>query len=444
MTTDTSALAAHYASHIETIKERHDRALEKAGASHAVIFSGAPKKVFLDDYDYPFKTSPHYLGWLPLLDTPYSYIVYTPGKKPVLVYFQPEDYWHKPPDAPSGYWVDYFDIRIIHTVDAALAHLPESRDKTILIGDIDDDAQAFGIDRVNPTAAMNVLHYARSVKTEYEVECMRVATRKAIAGHRAAEQAFRRGASEYEIHMDYCRATSHTENELPYSNIVALNENGAVLHYQYQERQAPEVSLSFLIDAGARCNGYAADITRTYAKDAGEFQALIDAVDTLQQDICGQVKAGMDYRVLHMLAHRKIGDALTAAGITSGSTDSLIKNDVTSAFYPHGLGHLLGLQVHDVGGFMESESGVTIDPPSGHPYLRLTRVLEENQVLTIEPGVYFIDMLLNNLRDAPGGKQINWDVVERLKPYGGIRIEDNVRVLADGVENLTRDEWRKS
>ena len=106
----------------------------------------------------------------------------------------------------------------------------------------------------------------------------------------------------------------------------------------------------------------AADITRTYAKDAGEFQALIDAVDTLQQDICGQVKAGMDYRVLHMLAHRKIGDALTAAGITSGSTDSLIRNDVTSAFYPHGLGHLLGLQVHDVGGFMESESGVTIDP----------------------------------------------------------------------------------
>ncbi len=443
MTINISALAGLYGSHLDTIQARHDRALEKAGASHAVIFSGAPNRVFLDDYDYPFKTNPHYLGWLPLTNTPYSYVVYTPGKKPILVYFQPEDYWHKPPDAPSGYWVNFFDIRIVNNVEAALAHMPESRDKTVLIGDIDDDAQAFGIERINPTAAMNVLHYARSVKTEYEIECMRIATRRAIAGHKAAEQSFRRGASEYEIHMDYCRACSHTENELPYSNIIALNENGAVLHYQYQERNAPSESKSFLIDAGARYNGYAADITRTYAND-DEFQALIDAVDKLQQKICNQVKAGMDYRALHLLAHRKIGDALTEAGITTGSTDSLIKNDVTSAFYPHGLGHLLGLQVHDVGGFMAGETGVTIDPPPGHPFLRLTRVLREDQVLTIEPGIYFIDMLLNNLRDAAGGKQINWDVVERLKPFGGIRIEDNVRVQANGAENLTRNAWAKT
>ena len=444
MNIDTTAVGAHYGAHIDIVKERHDRALEKAGASCVIIFSGAPKPVFLDDYDYPFKTNPHYLGWLPLTDTPYSYIIYTPGEKPILLYFQPEDYWHMPPAAPSGYWVNYFDIRIVSSMEQVAAELAQSRDTTILIGDIDDPAHACGIDRINPTAALNVLHYARSIKTEYEIDCMRIATQRAIAGHRAAEQSFRRGASEYEIHMDYCRATGHTENELPYSNIVALNENGAVLHYQYQERQAPDQSRSFLIDAGARYNGYAADITRTYSKDDGEFQALINAVDELQQEICQQIKAGLDYRALHLLAHRKIGEALTAAGITTGSTDSLIKNDVTSAFYPHGLGHLLGLQVHDVGGFMENEGGSKIDPPSGHPYLRLTRVLEENQVLTIEPGVYFIDMLLNKLRDAAGGKQINWDVVERLKPFGGIRIEDNVRVLADGAENLTRDEWSQS
>src|SRR5690606_2185170 len=88
---DTSELAALFPAHIETIQSRHDRALEKAGAVHAVIFSGAPKLVFLDDYHYPFKANPHFVGWLPLTNTPFCYLVHTPGKKPVLVYYQEKD-----------------------------------------------------------------------------------------------------------------------------------------------------------------------------------------------------------------------------------------------------------------------------------------------------------------------------------------------------------------
>ena len=140
MNIDTTAVGAHYGAHIDIVKERHDRALEKAGASCVIIFSGAPKPVFLDDYDYPFKTNPHYLGWLPLTDTPYSYIIYTPGEKPILLYFQPEDYWHMPPAAPSGYWVNYFDIRLVSSMEQVAAELAQSRDTTILIGDIDDPA----------------------------------------------------------------------------------------------------------------------------------------------------------------------------------------------------------------------------------------------------------------------------------------------------------------
>jgi len=117
----------------------------------------------------------------------------------------------------------------------------------------------------------------------------------------------------------------------------------------------------------------------------------------------------------------------------------LLSQGVTSAFMPHGIGHLLGIQVHDVAGFMENENGTTIDPPSGHPFLRLTRVLEEDMVLTVEPGLYFIDMLLDGLRGTPAEALVNWDAVDELRPFGGIRIEDNVRVLADGCENLTRD-----
>ena len=127
------------------------------------------------------------------------------------------------------------------------------------------------------------------------------------------------------------------------------------------------------------------------------------------------------------------------AELATGSADSLLESGVTSVFLPHGLGHLLGIQVHDVGGHMADDHGTMIEPPPEHPYLRLTRVLAEDMVLTIEPGIYFIDMLLDTLRGTPAEKQVNWKAVDRLRPFGGIRIEDNVRVLAGGSENLTRD-----
>jgi Xaa-Pro dipeptidase len=100
---------------------------------------------------------------------------------------------------------------------------------------------------------------------------------------------------------------------------------------------------------------------------------------------------------------------------------------------------LLGIQVHDVGGFLQNDSGAAIDPPSGHRFLRLTRKLEENMLLTIEPGIYVIDMLLEKLRGTPAEDHVNWDGVDWMRPFGGIRIEDDVRITADGCENLTRD-----
>ena len=435
---DIAELGGLYPAHVQTIKARHDRALDKAGAGHAVIFSGAPKLVFLDDYHYPFKANPHFTGWLPLTHTPFCYLVHTPDQTPVLVYYQEKDYWHTPPADPSGFWVEEFDIRVVHTLEDVARHLPRNRDKCILIGDVGDGAHAFGIERINPSTVINILHYARGIKTAYELECMRSASRRGAAGHRAAEQSFRAGSSEYDIHMAYCRAVSHTERELPYGNIIALNENSAVMHYQYQSRDAPAEIRSFLIDAGATFNGYASDITRTYSYASSEYRDLIVRMDSLQQELVAEVKAGVDFPSLHMLTHRKIAEVLVELGFASGSIEALIANDVTSAFFPTGLGHLLGIQVHDVGGFMADENGNTIDRPSGHPYLRLTRKLEANMVLTIEPGLYVIDMLLDNLAGAPGQTMINQDRVDWLRPFGGVRVEDNVRVLEDGSENFTR------
>ncbi|MGB5165221.1 MAG: Xaa-Pro dipeptidase [Woeseiaceae bacterium] len=432
-------LGALYPQHLEIISARHERALAEAGASHAVIFSGRPKYAFLDDQDYPFRANPHFIGWAPLVALPLSYIVYTPGEKPVLVYYQPHDYWHPVPGAPDGYWTSQFDVRVVHAVKDVAKHLPEKRENCILIGEIDDPADAFGIERINPTVALNILHYARGVKTEYELGCMRLASQRAAQGHVAAEAAFRDGMPEFEIHRAYCQAVSHSDSELPYGNIVALNENGAVLHYTHLQREAPSPLKSFLIDAGARVHGYASDITRTYAHSDARFAELIVRMDKLQLDIVSRIRSGVDYADLHVETHRMIAAVLVEADLATGSPDTLLETGVTTAFFPHGLGHLLGIQVHDVGGFLENESGTTIDPPSGHPFLRLTRKLETDMVITIEPGLYVIDMLLENLRGSAAENHVNWQTVDWLRPFGGIRIEDDVRVLAAGSENLTRD-----
>jgi Xaa-Pro dipeptidase len=438
-TDKNTSLGALYASHLEAVTRRHDHALEQAGASHAIIYSGNPKVAFLDDNNYPFKANPHFVSWVPLTRLPYSYIVYTPGETPVLIYFQPHDYWHVVPGAPDGYWTDHFDIRIVHAIEDVAIHLPENREKCIVIGEIDDEALAYGIERINPNTAINILHYARGNKTNYELATMRLASQRGAVGHRAAEAAFRDGRSEFEIHRAYCKAVSHTDPELPYGNIVALNTHGAVLHYTDLDRAAPELVNSFLIDAGAQVHGYASDITRTYSCGDRRFQDLIDRMDIMQREIVNQVEVGVDYRELHVATHKMLAHILVDAELAVGDPDTLLETGVTSAFFPHGLGHLLGVQVHDVGGFMENESGTVIDPPSGHPYLRLTRVLEENMVLTIEPGLYVIDMLLENLRGTPAEGHVNWNTVDWLRPYGGIRIEDNVRVMVNDRENLTRD-----
>ena len=159
----------------------------------------------------------------------------------------------------------------------------------------------------------------------------------------------------------------------------------------------------------------------------------------MQLEIVDKVRVDVDYSDLHVETHRLLAGVLVEAGLAKGDPDTLLATGVTAAFFPHGLGHLIGVQVHDVGGFMQDESGTIVDPPSGHPFLRLTRELKEDMVLTIEPGLYAIDLLLENLRGTPAEQHVLWDGVDWLRPFGCIRVEDDVRVTANGCENLTRD-----
>jgi len=424
-----------FSEHLAYVTRTADAALDKSGFAHLVIASGIEKLRFLDDTPYPFKVSPQFKYWAPLIHNSNSWVAYTPGKKPVMVYFQPDDYWHVPPSAPQGDWVEHFDIRIIRNADEATEHLPDLAHSAI-IGEA--DAALPGVVPNNPAELLAYLHYHRAYKTPYELALMRKAQAKAVRGHRAAEAAFRANGSEAQINAAFLAGAGHTDSDVPYNNIVALNENGATLHYQYKSFNKPAHHRSLLIDAGAEYHGYAADITRTYGNGFERFEHLIAAVDDEQQALCAQVKPGMDYRDLHLQCHLRLGGVLKSLGIVDMDPGSMLEKGVTSVFFPHGLGHPIGLQVHDVAGFSD-EAGQLIPRPEGHPFLRMTRTLAPGMVVTIEPGLYFIPSLLAELKTRPEAKAVNWGAVEQLMPYGGVRIEDEVHCTDGEPENLSRD-----
>ena len=430
-------LAALYADHLETVRQRADIALERGGYERLVIPSGTLHYQVFDDRDYPYAVNPHFKHWLPITNAPGSWIVHAPGKRPQLIFLQPRDYWHVVPSDPTGPWVEHFDITIVRTPEEAAKHLPPISTRMAILGESQSTLGHAAPN--NPEPVLAYLDYQRAFKTPYEIEMMREATRRGVRAHRAAERAFRAGLSEFGIHMAYCQAAGQDANELPYGNIIALNEHGAVLHYTDRDRLAPRPSRSLLIDAGASHAGYACDITRTYSAQDDEFKAMIDAVDAAQQLMCDQVRAGTDYRRIHLDAHLALAGILKDFGIINLMPESAVESGVSNAFFPHGIGHGIGLQVHDVAGFAESDAGGSIDKPEGHPYLRLTRTLAPGMVVTIEPGIYFIDMLLEKLREAGHRSSVDWEKVESFKPYGGIRIEDDV-VCTDGAPiNLTRE-----
>ena len=431
-----------YKAHLQTLMRRTERSLAASGFDALVIHAGAPPIQFLDDQDYPYKVNPHFKAWVPIVDNPHCILLFVPGARPQVLFYQPNDYWHKPARLPQAPWTAEVDL-------VAMDDPSKAGDRWARLGrvaHIGPEACAAGADaaNVNPKDLLAHLHYDRAVKTAYELECMRRASELGARGHRAALAAFRRGDSEYGAHMHYLAACAQREEEMPYNNIVAYNENSAVLHYQHLERAAPASLRSFLIDAGAQYRGYASDITRTYAAAPGPYADLVEAVDEAQQALCGEIVAGRDYRDVHLSAHRRLGDVMQRVGLTKMSGQAALEQGVTGVFFPHGIGHLLGLQVHDVGGVMGDPRGHERQRPEGHPYLRLTRMLEPGVVVTVEPGIYLIDSLLAAAHADARRAHIDWAVVEELKPFGGVRIEDNVVATAAQPENMTRDAFARA
>ena len=379
---------------------------------------------------------------MPALEGPEHVILVRPGRRLRVVRVRPRDFWYDTSPPTASYWENEVELIEAASFEEAVEHLGALR-RVAYVGDSPAAAEEAGIpeDLSEPEALVKPLDWYRAYKTDHEVARIREAAEAAAAGHRAARRAFDEGASELEIHWAYLRGSGQLELENPYETIVALDEKAAILHYQHKRGAEAAPGRTFLIDAGAASEGYAADLTRTWARPGVDpvFHALLAGVDRLERDLVAMVTAGRPYLEIHVAAHRRTAELLAATGIVTAGAEEAFDRGVTRAFLPHGVGHHLGLQVHDVGGHQAGPEGGEVPPPEEYPFLRNTRILEPGHVVTIEPGIYFIPMLLEPLRQSAEASLVDWPLVDRLTPLGGIRIEDNVLCTADGPVDLTRE-----
>ena len=421
--------------HLATVSERYDRALERANFDAVIVGAGVERYRFRDDQAHPFVLNPYLTQWVPLQAHPGSGLIYQPGRKSRLVILRPDDYWHLPAALPGDPWSEALDVQVVDSAKAANRIWRELTGHVAHLGDPEQWPAATATS--NPPALVNYLDFHRPYKTRYERLCIGRANLLAAPAHRDVAAAFKAGASEYEMLGQFLNTGKMLLEDLPYRPIIATNRHCATLHYQNYDHERSDFN-SLLIDAGYQLNGYAADISRTYSFVHDEFAQMVVDLDFEQQALCGQVRPGIPFVDLHRLAHLAIARLLTSWGIAAGDPEDLLERGVTCAFMPHGLGHYLGLQVHELGGLLANESGDEFDRPNEFPSLRTVRTLDVNQVLTIEPGIYFIDSLLDNLKRSAHGSMINWSRVAELHKFGGMRIEDNLAVTESGADNLTR------
>lgn len=291
---------------------------------------------------------------------------------------------------------------------------------------------------VETEALVDALTYCRVLKTDWEVDQMKEACRVNDEAYKAVMKAIKPGKYEYEMKAVFNKV--QLENGLlqdAYNGIFASGVNASILHYVENTSQIKDGDL-FLMDAGFECNGYAADYTRTFPANgkfteiqAGIYQAVLDA----QNKVIEAVKPGAKMEDLHMLASRTMMEGLIGLDIIRGEIDEIMENNIFALFFPHGLGHFLGLDTHDVGGYPKGVD--RIDRP-GIRFLRARRELMPGMIITIEPGIYFVPAVLEPaIEDEEKAKYLNVEKVKELLSFGGVRIEDDILVTEDGYENLT-------
>jgi Xaa-Pro aminopeptidase len=268
---------------------------------------------------------------------------------------------------------------------------------------------------------------------------MRLAADATCAGFAAALPFIAPGVSERALQIEIEAAFfRHGADTVAYDSIIASGPNAAVLHHLPTQRRLGAGEL-VLIDAGAEYRGYDCDVTRTYPV-SGEFSAeqadLHALVLCVERTAIERCRAGVEYRDIHLAAALDVAQGLVDAGLLRGNAADLVERGACALFFPHGIGHMVGLGVRDAGGYLPGRSR------SEAPALRFLRIdlpLEPGHVVTIEPGVYFPPHVLQEPETRRHHRDtVVWNRVDTLRGFGGIRIEDNVLIRDGGNEVLTR------
>lgn len=292
--------------------------------------------------------------------------------------------------------------------------------------------------KVETEALTDALTYCRVLKTDWELEQLREACRINDLAYHEVMKSIKPGMYEYQIKAIFNKV--QIENGLlqdAYNGIFASGVNASILHYVENKDRIRDGDL-FLMDAGFECNGYASDYTRTFPAN-GTYtdiqKGIYNSVLAGMTEVLNAVKPGAKMEDLHLLAARTMMEGLKELDIVRGDVDDLMNENIFALFFPHGLGHFLGLDTHDVGGYPKGVD--RIDRP-GIKFLRARRDLQPGMVVTIEPGIYFVPAVLEPaVQDKTQKQFLNVDRVRSLLTFGGVRIEDNIVITDDGYENLT-------
>jgi Xaa-Pro dipeptidase len=298
--------------------------------------------------------------------------------------------------------------------------------------------QALSSFQTNEDLLYPVLTECRVHKHPEEVEILRRVALAASEAHVEMMKQCKPGMKEFQLAGYFTGHMAVNYGQMnSYSPICGCGHNAVTLHYVDNLEDVTDNSL-VLCDLGSRGYGYCSDITRTYPTN-GKFtedqRKVYEAVLDAQQSVIDALAPGVNWVDMHKLAERVILSHLKEIGIVQGDVSEMVEARLGAVFMPHGLGHFLGLDVHDVGGYNGGKT--RIDEP-GLRNLRTVRDLEEGMVITVEPGCYFIPFAIESaLNDRNLARFLNAEVLERFKGKIGVRIEDDVLITSEGSEVLS-------
>ena len=283
---------------------------------------------------------------------------------------------------------DVDEVKYTTDVNATLAHLGSSNPKSTVYAiatQISDHISFLNFGVKDLTSVKEAIEVSRVVKSDYEVALIAKANKIASAAHKAVIERSRTAETEQQLYAKFVeQCTAAGAPEMPYHPIMAAGVAAATLHYV--DNNAPlKGKLNLLIDAGCEWNNYASDITRTFpltGKFSKESRDIYDIVLRMQSECIKLVKGGMNWDDAHLHAHKVLIDGLLGIGLLKGDAKEILDARTSAAFFPHGLGHHLGMDTHDTGGNPDRN-----DKDKMFRYLRLRGIVPTGSVVTVEPGV---------------------------------------------------------